>query len=287
MTIVMEIDEKRNRARMVGKDKALIALKSDSSDANKPDVSFTNTTLLYLTDNMDTAYSLMADGKFVVPILNSDNASYDFSYFKYVVSNPQDIQEDYYVKLWQRLAGKPWHILDTNRCTLREMTIADIPAIQKIYSDNISTKFMRPFFPSNESPQSFIKNYTANVYSLFEFGTWIVERCCDRQIIGLVGFNYREDWGDYKIPNKYMGIGKHPELGYIIGKDYRRQGYAYEVCKAVIHYGMTELDFKKIYAITTSDNFDSIKLLSKLNQYPCISYFNNEDIVIKKWEHQK
>ncbi len=223
-----------------------------------------NKKLLYLTDNVDIALRLKADGRFVVPILSEKNSSFSFSDFKYVISNPEDISEDYYVKLWQRLSGKPWHILTTKRCRLREITFSDIPAIQKIYTHPSSTKFMAPFFPADTEPKEFVKNYINNVYSLFEFGTWIVERQSDNQIIGLIGFNYREDFSKLEISEKSCPLLEHPELGFIIDAPHRHMGYAYEVCRAAMDYGMSELGFKKVYAIAHPHNIPSVKVLKKL-----------------------
>ncbi len=53
------------------------------------------------------------------------------------------------------------------------------------------------------------------------------------------------------------------EIGWFFNKDFWRQGYAYESCKAVIDYAFNELDAHKIFA-ETIDGVKSVGLMKKL-----------------------
>lgn len=53
------------------------------------------------------------------------------------------------------------------------------------------------------------------------------------------------------------------EIGWIFNKQYWRQGYAYESCKAVIDYAFNELDAHKIFA-ESIDSVKSVGLMKKL-----------------------
>ena len=53
------------------------------------------------------------------------------------------------------------------------------------------------------------------------------------------------------------------EMGWIYNRNYWRQGYAYESCKAVIDYAFTELNPHKIFA-EAIDAVKSVGLMQKL-----------------------
>lgn len=53
------------------------------------------------------------------------------------------------------------------------------------------------------------------------------------------------------------------ELGWILGKEYWRRGYAYEISKALIDYGFWEMNLHRIVA-ETADPVKSLGLMKKL-----------------------
>ena len=53
------------------------------------------------------------------------------------------------------------------------------------------------------------------------------------------------------------------EMGWIFNRNYWRQGYAYESCKAVIDYAFTELKVHKVFA-EAIDAVKSVGLMKKL-----------------------
>ncbi len=54
------------------------------------------------------------------------------------------------------------------------------------------------------------------------------------------------------------------EMGWFINRNYWRQGYAYEACKAVIDYAFRECDVHKIFA-EAIDGVKSVGLMQKLS----------------------
>jgi len=206
---------------------------------------------LYLSDDLCELKRLKADGHIVLPILNENTENADLSAYKYVIVNPDEVDEDYYYKIWLRYAGLPWHILNTGRCIVREMTCDDLKELYELYSDECITKYTEALFPDYEDEYEYTNNYIERVYSYFGFGTWIILRKSDEKIIGRAGFNYRPGFDE-------------PELGYMIGEKYQNKGYAYEVCSAIIEYGLNELEFKRISAFSADENIKSSNLLKKL-----------------------
>ena len=71
------------------------------------------------------------------------------------------------------------------------------------------------------------------------------------KLIGRAGFSLREG---YDIP----------EIGYIIGKRYRRAGYAKEALNAMIGYGRNELGIDEYMAFSSDRNKASVELLKSL-----------------------
>ena len=206
---------------------------------------------LYVSDNPEEIRRLSGNGHFVVPVLTDSNKDEDFSSYKYVITNPEEIDTDFYVKIWQRYVGLPWTILETRRCIIREMTEGDVEELYKVYEDDSITDYTEPLYPDYEDELEYTRNYINNVYSYFGFGTWLVVNRENRKVIGRVGFNYREGHDS-------------PELGYVIAKDYQGQGIAFEVCRAVTIYGFEELGFERISAYSVMENKKSLGLLKKL-----------------------
>lgn len=53
------------------------------------------------------------------------------------------------------------------------------------------------------------------------------------------------------------------EIGWIFNKNYWRQGYAFESCKAVVEYAFNQLEAHKIFA-EVIDSVKSVGLMKKL-----------------------
>ena len=212
---------------------------------------------LYVTDEPERIRALSMDGHPLCPILNDNTRDMDLSAFPYLITDPEAVDTDFYIKVWQRLASLPWEIALTPRCRIREMTEDDVEALYRIYSDESIVKYTEPLFPDYESEREYTRNYIRNVYSYFGFGTWIIEELDTGDIIGRAGFNYRTD---EDLPDTLT----FPELGYVIGKEYQGRGYATEVCLKLIALGFEELGFDCIQALSHPDNHPSIRLLSSL-----------------------
>ena len=71
------------------------------------------------------------------------------------------------------------------------------------------------------------------------------------QVIGRAGFSNREGCED-------------PELGFVIGVPWQRQGYATEVCKALLEYGKEELGFEQVQMLVMPENEISLHLAERL-----------------------
>ena len=137
--------------------------------------------VLYITDDAATAKELRDRGEPVLVHLHSGNADQDFSEFTFAVEKPEELDAEYVEKVWLRLKGLPWNILETERLLVRETMEQDVEAFYNIYSDPSITAFMEDLYPDVEEEKRYVRDYIAKVYTFFEFGVWtVVEKKAER-----------------------------------------------------------------------------------------------------------
>lgn len=171
--------------------------------------------------------------------------------FPYALEHAQEVPDAYLDKLLLRFEHKPWPILQTRRCCVREITPEDVDALYEIYAEPSITAYMENLYDDPEEERAYTQEYIRCHYGLYEFGMWIVEERGTGQILGRAGLDMVE--------------GRElPQLGFIIRKDCQRQGYAQEVCSAILQYAHAELGMRQIEARCHPDNAASVGLLEKL-----------------------
>ena len=207
--------------------------------------------VLFLTDSAMIASALLEQRAFVIGIMHDYNQGADFTGLKYVFSDIEDVEFDSYEKAYQRYAHLPWIIMETERCIIRETTVEDVDIFYDLYKDPEMTRYMEGLFDDPEDEKQYTRDYIDKVYGLLGFGTWTILKKDTGEIIGRAGFSIRNGFDDI-------------ELGFLIGTKYQRQGYAYEVCSAIIQYGKEVLLFKSLQALVKKENVISIHLCEKL-----------------------
>lgn len=175
----------------------------------------------------------------------------DFSCCRYAMMHPLELDAEYFELIYRRLKRLPWDILETERCTLRESTVVDVPAFYEIYKEPSITAYMENLFPTPEEENAYMEDYIDKVYAYYDFGVWTVLEKATGQVIGRAGLSYREGFED-------------PELGFVIGVPWQGQGLAYEVCSAILDYGRRVLDFERVQALVEPGNKASLELCGKL-----------------------
>ena len=207
--------------------------------------------VLYVTDDPKTAAELKSRGEAVLIYLHEGNSENDFSGFLYAAEDPDDLDPEYVLKVYQRMKGLPWKILETERCLIRETVPEDVDAFFEIYSDPAITRYMEELYPEKEQEKQYIREYIEKVYTFYEFGVWTVIEQSSGDVIGRAGFAYRDGF-------------EEPELGFIIGVPWQHHGYAEEVCCAIMDYGWDRLGFTRIQAFVEPGNEASLSLCGKL-----------------------
>lgn len=210
---------------------------------------------LYVTDDEKTALMLRDRGEAVLIYFHEGNRGSDFSGFLFGVEEPENLEKDYVEKVYRRLKGMPWDILETKRCLIRETVPEDVDSFYEIYSDPSITEFMEDLYPEKEQEKAYIREYIEKVYAYYEFGVWTIVEKTGGAVIGRAGFSYRAGYDE-------------PELGFIIGVPWQRQGYAEEVCRAVLSYGWDNLGFDRVQVMVETGNEPSLRLCDKLGFQP-------------------
>ena len=207
--------------------------------------------VLYLTDDAGTARGLREAGEAVLIYLHPGNRDQDFSGFLFAVEDPEDLEPEYIERAYRRLKGLPWNILRTARCLIRETIPEDVESFYQIYSHPAITEYMEGLYPEVEEERQYVRDYIEKVYTFFGFGVWTVIERESGAVIGRAGFSYREGFDE-------------PELGFTIGVPWQRRGYAEEVCRAVLAYGWSALEFRQVQALVEPENIPSVRLCEKL-----------------------
>lgn len=207
--------------------------------------------MLIISDSGIIADKLSAAGYYVTGLWHELNKGEKFKDLKYIFSDLTQIDFDSFVKAYQRYAGEPWEVLRTGRLLIRETTLEDIDEFYKIYADPEMTRYMEGLFDDPADEKRYQKDYIEKVYGLMGFGVWTLERISDGRIIGRAGYSVRNGFDDV-------------ELGFLVGTEFQKQGYAYEACNAILDYGRDTLLFEEVQTLVKKENLGSIHLCEKL-----------------------
>uniref|UniRef100_UPI00405704AA GNAT family N-acetyltransferase n=1 Tax=Agathobacter sp. TaxID=2021311 RepID=UPI00405704AA len=169
-----------------------------------------------------------------------------------LVEGFEEISAGFLEKAWQRYHHLPWTIAITKRCVIRELTLDDMEALFELYKDKELSRFTESLF-DREEETDYQRAYINNMYRYFGYGIWLVFHKETGKLIGRAGLEHREYGEELEL-----------ELGYLIGTGYQRQGYATEVCKAIIGYAKEEICALAVNCLIEEENTASIALAKKL-----------------------
>jgi hypothetical protein len=88
---------------------------------------------LFVTDSAEILAALREQGKNAAGYLHGGNPGESFPGADYLIQEPGWIDADSWNKIYQRLSGYPWFILETDRCLVREFVPEDLDAIYDLY----------------------------------------------------------------------------------------------------------------------------------------------------------
>lgn len=165
-----------------------------------------------------------------------------------------EIDTSFLIKMYQRAHGIPWRVLETKRCYLREMTVMDLDDLYRMYQGEGMTRYMEPLY-DRQKEEEYTKSYIKNIYGFYGYGMWLVKDRTTHDLIGRAGLNITDSKEEAVL-----------ELGYAISVPYQRQGYATEVCLAILDFAKyAELPFSSIQCFIHLGNQASIALMKHLS----------------------
>ena len=135
-------------------------------------------------------------------------------------------------------------ILETERLTLRQPTLADVNAIARLAGDRriaVNTRLPHPYSPNHAV------EFVRHVASQPQKVVFLVEH--NHTTIGMVGADWREE--------------DTPELGYWLGVDHWGQGFATEAARAVLDFTFEEFEIAFIRSFARVTNPASRNVLEK------------------------
>ncbi len=226
------------------------ALSNELSNA-QPNEQPSEEGLLWITDHPELARRLAEEKRAVLAFLHEGNEGQDFGEVRYACENPDEVESVYLEGVYRRYRGLPLDILSTERLYLRETTEADVDVFYRIYADPSITQYMEGLYPDRQQEKAYVREYIEKIYGFYDFGVWTVGKRDTGEVIGRAGFAYREGFED-------------PEIGFVIGVPWQRQGYAYEICTAILRHGWERLGFTRVRALVEPDNTASLHLCRKL-----------------------
>lgn len=222
---------------------------------SKPDGKVTDRKgTLYVTDDPECLRQLQKMGAYVIGLYHAWNDNSTFPDCRYAMDASEGVaewDEQWFLQVYNRLAGLPCLILETDRLLVRESTLEDVDAFYRIYQDPSITRYTEPLYADPEEERQFMKEYIQKIYGYYGYGIWTVLRRDNGRVIGRAGLVQRDGF-------------PLPELGFLIEKGEQRKGYAMEACTAILSYGAKQLGFEAVQALVREKNLVSRHLLEKL-----------------------
>ena len=167
-----------------------------------------------------------------------------------VVEGFEEVDMTFLQRVYERHFNIPWTILETERCIVRELEISDLDDLFSMYAEPGMTDYMEGLYEYEEELE-YQKAYIENMYRFYGYGMWLVFEKKTGTLIGREELN-----GDM-------------ELGYAIRTSFQQQGYAYEVCQAIMQYAGEELQVHLLHCLIQKENTLSEKLAIKLDFSYC------------------
>lgn len=191
-------------------------------------------------------------GLAVVAMKNPEFPGQSYEAADILIEGFEEVDFFFLERIYQRKHGIPWRVIETERCYLREMTLEDLDELYEIYGEEGIADYIEPLYERQEE-EAYTKAYIQNMYGYYGYGMWLVfDRFTDK-MIGRAGLNNQEIEGEIIL-----------EMGYLIRTGYQNQGYATEVCKAILDYAAEALEFPCVYCLVDTENEKSIYFLQRM-----------------------
>lgn len=208
----------------------------------------------------------------VIAITHSDNRQESLLGAAYLVTAVEALTPDFLNVVLARHRGLPLPVIETGRCSLRELSRDDLPFLLRLQEENADNPSGSFFPPGCGDPQDYLEKYINYQYPFFGFGIYLVLDKESRQPVGIAGYSFHEEVPGVRL-HRYQDGQLIPfhieendsvvEIGYCISRDQQGIGLASEILPPLISYGTDRFGFDRILAVTERTNTPSIRLAEK------------------------
>ncbi|WP_130837749.1 GNAT family N-acetyltransferase [Lachnoclostridium sp. Marseille-P6806] len=217
---------------------------------------------LFLADSDAGLRRLRNEGFLCAGLLHEYNSCAAISSAQEIAAQAGNMWPSEFRRIHARTAGIPWTVLTTGRLIIREADDRDLPELLTLCHDPKTRRFL-PCDPAEpDAARDFLRAYIQNIYPLYNYGLWMLERKQGGRPIGLAGFSFPPE------NSSASEAVSCPELSYLIAGDMRRRGFAEEACRAILRFAFRELALGRVEACTRPGNLPSRALLAKLGFHP-------------------
>lgn len=192
-----------------------------------------------------------------------------------VVQGFEELNVEYLQLIYMRHHGLPWIIAKTDRICIRESMEGDLAAFRQLYQEEGMLDYLpNPEFEGEEGRENFCR-YIRNMYRFYNYGIWTVLERKSGAIIGRVGIENGEYQGESVL-----------ELGYLIGKRWRKQGFAREAVQMAERFAAEVLQAHWLYAFIYPQNEPSIAFIKAIG-YEKMELPGEEGVLVWRKNLQK
>ena len=129
----------------------------------------------------------------------------------------------------------------------------DLDDLYELYQGKAITKYMEGLYENRVEEEEYTKAYIQNMYQFYGYGMWVAVEKATGKVIARAGLDHMQ------LPEETV-----LQLGYVVGEQYQNQGYATELCEAILDYAKNHTQFAEIYCFIQKENHISIHLAEKL-----------------------
>jgi ribosomal-protein-alanine N-acetyltransferase len=148
-------------------------------------------------------------------------------------------------------------LIETPRLIIRELLPSDEEGMFAMDNDAEVHRYLgnKPYADIQQSRDNIA--FIQQQYAEHGIGRWAVILKETGDFVGWTGFKH--------MVEPVNGHVNHLDFGYRHARPYWGQGYGYEAAKASLDYGIEQLGFRDIYAMTDVENKGSRRILEKLD----------------------
>lgn len=218
---------------------------------------------LVIEDSTNGLLAAKAAGMARLAFYNPNSGHQELGMANYMIEGFEEITPAFLCQVYQHANNLPAVIVKSQRLTLRELSLPDIPALHNILSEPFVARFSGEPSHTLEERLKLHEAYIPAAYHFRGYGLWGIFLNTTGELIGRCGFE----------PGM-VGSSPVAELGYLVSGRFQGHGYASEAINAALSvcgcFGIS-----KVFAVIHPDNAPSIHIAEKFGMEPAGTILRN------------